>query len=129
MKHEAFLSMLEGYYGSYPRPVLKESVARYIADFIEADLDVLMRELLLTYSGQYRHTPDIAVMEKAKQEINSRSSTKRIGQKLDSSLLLEDMAQLTSGEIVEEMARIQRDLEWRREQAIMRGESLPEANT
>lgn len=110
MKHEAFLNLLEGYFGKYPRPALRDAVARYISDYIEADLDVLMKELLLTYSGQYRHTPDIAVMEKAKAEINSRSSIKRIGLKVDASKLLEDSSHLTSGEIAVELQRVKHDL-------------------
>lgn len=78
MKREAFVSMLEGYYGAYPRPAVREAVALYLRDYGEDDLDVLMREILLTYSGQYRHTPDIAVMEKARETWNART-LKKIG--------------------------------------------------
>jgi hypothetical protein len=80
MTHETFVKSLEGYYGSYPRPVLRRAVLDYVAsEYTEAHLDVLYREIVLTYSGQYRHTPDIAVMEKAKAEVNSRSALKQIG--------------------------------------------------
>lgn len=117
MTHQAFVSMLEGYYGKYPRPVLRDSISRYLVDYSPADLDVLMRELLLTYSGQYRHTPDIAVMEKAKEDINSRSAIKRIGQKVPDAALIEDMAHLTSGELAAELAQMKRDLDGREVQA------------
>lgn len=110
MTHESFVGMLEGYYGKYPRPVLRDSILRYVKDYSPADLDVLMRELLLTYSGQYRHTPDIAVMEKAKGDINSRSAIKQIGKKLPDTALIEDMAHLTSGEIVAGLARVKAEL-------------------
>ena len=87
MTHEYFVSMLEGYYGPYPRPAVREAVLRYVREYAQGDLELLAREVLLTYSGQYKHTPDIAVLEKAKHEVNDRH-VKKIGRGVSELLAL-----------------------------------------
>ena len=111
MKHEGFLAMIEGYYGAYPRPAVREAVARYLKDFSDADLDVLMRELLLGYSGQYRHTPDIAVMEKARETWNGRTLNK-IGWRSTCGLALPDPddSEMTVEERKAAMAQLAADM-------------------
>ena len=111
MKTDDFLNTLEGYYGEYPRPLLREYISLYLSEYTETELDVLLQELLLTYSGQYKHTPDIGIMEIKKAEINSRSALKKIGQKVKPPWLLEDLSRLTSGEINSELLEIKRKME------------------
>lgn len=112
MTHESFVSMLEGYYGKYPRPAVRAAVLRYVLEYAEGDLEQLAREVLLTYSGQYKHTPDIAVLERAKGEVNGRQ-VKKIGRGASDMLALPELmdSEMTGeervaalGELAEKMA-------------------------
>lgn len=81
MTHDRFLQAVEGYYGAYPRAIQKEMVAQYVkTTYGEDDLETLLRQLLMTYSSQYRHTPDIEVMERTKRAWNDEHiASKSIG--------------------------------------------------
>jgi len=79
MTSEAFVKAVESYYGQYPRPAVRATVGKYLKDWNEDQLDVMFRNLLLTYSGQYKHVPDVAVLENVRREIAATTSWGMIG--------------------------------------------------
>lgn len=70
MTASKFLKMIEAYYGKYERLTVKETVFDYLGQFREAELEILYQRLILDYSGQYKFTPDVAVLEDVKKRIN-----------------------------------------------------------
>ncbi len=74
MQINRFIKGIEGYYGAYSSGV-KPLVAKYLTKYSEAQLDILFDRVLVGYSGQYKHTPDIAVFEKISQEISREGWT------------------------------------------------------
>jgi hypothetical protein len=89
MTAEQCVAMLEGYYGEYPRPLVRRLVGEYLQAFTPMDTELLFRYVVATYSGQYRHTPDVAVLERAKEEINATRVSKigRLREQMDLPLL------------------------------------------
>jgi len=73
MTADNFLAYVEGYYGRYPRPAQRKTVAAYLARYTERELGVLSRRLILEYSGQFRFTPDVAVLEDVARKINAET--------------------------------------------------------
>ena len=71
MTADAFIKAVEAYYGPYPREAVKRATARYLTDFAPEQLDMIFRNLLLDFSGQYKHTPDIAVIEGVRKDIGT----------------------------------------------------------
>ena len=82
MKAEEFIKNVEGYYGKYELPLRRALVQTYIKDFNEDELAIVFDRLTLTYSGQFRFAPDIAIIDKAVQEINEELRNKVGGDKL-----------------------------------------------
>ncbi len=70
MQINSFIKAVEGYYGAYAKSGIRSLVAKYLAKYSEAQLEILWARVLLGYSGQYKHTPDIAIFEKIAQEIS-----------------------------------------------------------
>ena len=69
MQYETFFAWLEGYYGKYERPILRNSVAAYIKTIPEAQLEPLAEYLRLNFSTQYNFTPDVATIEVARKDL------------------------------------------------------------
>ena len=63
MTAQGFVAYVEGYYGRYQRPAQKQTVVAYLSRFGEQDLSLISRRLILDYSGQFRFTPDVAILE------------------------------------------------------------------
>jgi len=79
MRHEEFIEKVEQYYGPYQNPNIRKVVFAYVKDkFRETELTTLFEQLITTYSGQYRFTPDVAIIEKASKEIQGQ-----VGQFID----------------------------------------------
>jgi len=73
--HEC-LKMIESYYGRYERRTVKETVFDYLGQFRDPELEILYQRLILDYSGQYKFTPDVAVLEDIKKRINEEQRNK-----------------------------------------------------
>ena len=69
MTTDKFVTMVEEYYGKYERPAVRKIVTRYLSKLGESFLDRLYQKLVLEYSGQYRYTPDVAILERYKKEV------------------------------------------------------------
>ena len=69
MNHKEFFIWLEGYYGKYDRPVLRNDVAVYVRKIPEDDLYPIRQRLTEAFSTQYNFTPDIATLEIARKDI------------------------------------------------------------
>ncbi len=76
MTYAEFMKGLKEYYGPY-QPAEKEGmVALYVRDeFIESELAGLLDHLLRNYIGEYKLTPNIGIIERAKKEINEVHKT------------------------------------------------------
>ncbi len=71
-----FLKMLESYYGKYERPLIRQIVEGYLGQFQESELEILNQRLILDYSTQYKCTPDVAILENIKKQINEEQRNK-----------------------------------------------------
>ena len=70
MTYKEIIQSIEGYYGNY-KLIVKKVVYLYLeSTFAEKDLDKIFNMVIKNYSGQYRHTPDVAVIEKIINEYN-----------------------------------------------------------
>ena len=67
MTAKDFLKAVEAYYGTYERPLVKQTVLRYCEQFHADELRQIYQRLLLEFSGQYKVTPDIAAIEKVRR--------------------------------------------------------------
>jgi len=76
MTASAFVHGVEDYYGPYPRPAVRTIVLEYLIAFRPEELDELFKYVILNYSGQYRYTPDVAILEVAKKAINATRAEK-----------------------------------------------------
>jgi hypothetical protein len=63
-----FVKAMEGYYGAY-RPAVRKAVAGYTARLPEWFLDRLYQTVIRGYSGEYKYTPDVAILERFKREL------------------------------------------------------------
>ena len=71
MKYTRFIDLIEAYYGKYERPEIRKVVLAYLnITYSEKRLDALYHALIRSHTGQYRYTPDVAIMEKAKVHID-----------------------------------------------------------
>ncbi len=71
MTYTEFMRGLAKYYGPYESPKKAEMVDHYLKDeFIEGELAALLDQIYRSYSGQFKYTPDIAIIEKAKENHN-----------------------------------------------------------
>ena len=69
MIYEQFVKKIEAYYGQYPGPPrdVRKAVMTYLRGrFKESELESLLRAVTMTFSGEYKAVPDIAVFERAK---------------------------------------------------------------
>jgi hypothetical protein len=101
MTVDKFVTMVEEYYGKYERPAVRKIVTRYLAKLGENFLDRLYQKLVLGYSGQYRYTPDVAILDKYKREVwrdmeNSTPHIKQLEGKPDAEQQ-EEVAQMLHG--------------------------------
>ena len=65
MTYEGFLDQIEEYYGKYDSDRKKLVIYRYLQEYIKPhELQGLLRKILLKQSSAFRHTPDIATIEK-----------------------------------------------------------------
>lgn len=64
----AFMKSLESYYGNY-RSGVKKVVREYLETIPAEDLPLIRRELIMTVSTQFGHVPDVATIEKARNEM------------------------------------------------------------
>ena len=70
MTHKNIIQSIEGYYGNYTQ-IIKKVVYLYLqSTFAESNLDKIFNLVIKNYSSQYRHTPDVAVIEKIVNEYN-----------------------------------------------------------
>jgi hypothetical protein len=74
---EKFIDSIEKYYGSY-RPVVKATAYKYIARFSDAYRQELYRQLLLTFSTEYKAVPDVAVFERLNGDVCDLCDTRRL---------------------------------------------------
>ena len=71
MKYDEFMTAMKQYYGKYALPATEAMTRRYLEDeFLEEELPALAETVFRTFSGQYKCTPDIAVIESAKEVYN-----------------------------------------------------------
>jgi hypothetical protein len=82
MNCDEFIRNVEGYYGRYELPLRRALVQTYIKDYNEEELSKIFDRLTLTYSGQFRFAPDIAIIDKAVQDINEELKNKVGGDRL-----------------------------------------------
>jgi hypothetical protein len=68
MEIKAFIKKIEDYYGRYS-PGVKREVLRYIDSVAPNDLPRIYKQLLLTFSTQYKVQPDVAILEKAREDM------------------------------------------------------------
>lgn len=73
---ETFISFVEGYYGQYPRKLIKRFVHEYLQEAKEDDLIIIWGLLLKTYSGRWNYPPDVAIIEKIVDEYNKEQKEK-----------------------------------------------------
>jgi len=83
MTAQRFIKELEGYYGEYEREATRKYVLDYVSkNYSDRSRDRLFKRLLLDYSGQFKATPDIAILEEIKakllQEPDYHAPAKRI---------------------------------------------------
>jgi len=71
MTREQFIQLVEAYYGRYERPAQRATVQQYLERFPESCCPTLYKRLILEYSGQYRFTPDVAILEDIKRKIDA----------------------------------------------------------
>ena len=69
MTRESFIVQLEKYYGKFTRKYTRDLVYRYLDRHKEPFIRRLFEHLVLTESGQYIPTPNVAVIEKAAKEL------------------------------------------------------------
>lgn len=70
MTAQRFIKEIEGYYGEYEREATRKYVLDYISkNYSDRSRDRLFKRLLLDYSGQFKVTPDIAVLEGIKVKL------------------------------------------------------------
>ena len=62
------VKLLEGYYGPYERPVLKQMVTKYLDGFTSVQRAKLWTEIKLQFSTRWNTQPDIAVLEETVQK-------------------------------------------------------------
>ena len=75
MTHDQFLQRIEGYYGEYKHPATRGVVLTYIQkEYSKKRLDQLYAVLIYNYVGEYGLTPNVAVMQKLRPEIDRQSS-------------------------------------------------------
>ena len=73
MTHTEFIFKIEGYYGKYPRKLLRDSVYTYIVrEYPEKQLGLLFELVKKNYTSQYRSQPDIAIFEEIKKNYNTK---------------------------------------------------------
>ena len=94
------VKLIEDYYGKYPREMTRKVVLGYLAEFPEEALDELIENLIRVYSGEYKHTPDVAILEKSKSAIRVRETP-------------EEVLSRQKGE-EERQAKVNRRIEWRK---------------
>ena len=71
MTHKSAIKLLEGYYGAYERDLTKGMIYDYLqGEFTEDELEIIMDRIVKGYTGQFRFTPDIHIIEKFKTEYN-----------------------------------------------------------
>ena len=56
------LQMIEGYYGAYSRPLVRQLVAQELERYSDTAREMLVRELLRSYSTRYGTVPDVAAI-------------------------------------------------------------------
>ena len=69
MTPERFIARIESYYGKYPGEPrdIRATVISYLRKrYKEDELESLLRAVTMTFSGEYKTVPDIAVFERAK---------------------------------------------------------------
>ncbi len=69
MTPERFIERIESYYGKYPgKPRdTRATVISYLRKrYKEDELESLLRAVTMTFSGEYKTVPDIAVFERAR---------------------------------------------------------------
>ena len=94
MTAEYFVATLVEYYGEY-RPIAHKVVLEYAKkQYTEEELDILLRRVILEYSGQYKYPPDVAILEGIKVVINGETYGDMIG--------YERQERLQIGTVVEE---------------------------
>ena len=76
MNSKDFFTSIEGYYGKYPRPLLRREVSEYIKGMPEQALSDLLWHLKKTISTQYGFVPDIAAIETARREMRDMAPIK-----------------------------------------------------
>ncbi len=63
MKVAKLIQMIEEYYGKYERSTVRKIVYAYLTHYSEKHLDQIYQRLILAYSGQYKFTPDVAILK------------------------------------------------------------------
>ena len=62
------LQMIEGYYGAYSRPLVRQLVAQELERYSDTAREMLVRELLRSYSTRYGTVPDVAAIVAVERE-------------------------------------------------------------
>lgn len=68
MTTQEFLAAVEAYYGRYTNRAVREAVLAYLAA-VEENLKDLYLQVIEGFGIQYRCVPDVAVIEKARREL------------------------------------------------------------
>ena len=73
MKHCNFIKHIEAYYGKYEQTKKKYVEAYIRKNYKENDLSKIFNLIVESYSGQYKYTPDINIIEKAINNYNKEN--------------------------------------------------------
>ncbi|MBA7524284.1 hypothetical protein ES705_16421 [subsurface metagenome] len=77
MTHKSAINLLEGYYGTYERELTKGMIYNYLEEeFTEGELEIIMDRVIKGYTGQFRFTPDIHIIEQFKDGYNEEQRNK-----------------------------------------------------
>ena len=105
MKPEDFVRMVEQYYGQYDSSLMRATVLKYLQGLPAAVLQPLYKQLLLMHSSQFKAIPDIAILEKARREMQKNDNGvyrdgRRIGY-YDGGRFIPDLSLLTGEQLIE----------------------------
>lgn len=79
-----FVDSMEGYYGKFDdatRPMKVILITEYLKKYNNRELDKIFDRLVKRYSGQFRFTPDISIIEDTVEEINKEYEGKVGGER------------------------------------------------
>lgn len=68
MTHVDFMRNVEGYYGKYNNEFVKTAVMRFITQYDENELDMILESIMLLFLKQYKPEIDVGAIAKAAEK-------------------------------------------------------------